>query len=389
MLGGVMSYETRINRAGSILKDTKAKLTSDWYRSAQHHESTLHQLSPYIGKLKSTIASALIRSFTHEGDLIYDPFCGSGSIALEAWAANRRVIATDLSPYAVTLTRAKLSPYLAFEDANAELEMSAVRVNEVIRSIDLRKVPKWVRAFYHPETLREVIAWAEVLKKRRSYFLLSCLLGIVHHQRPGFLSYPSSHAVPYLRDRKFPRDSYPNLYEYRAVYERLQRKLRRSMKRLPTLNSSIERSCYQRSAESFVPAAQVNTILTSPPYMRRLDYGRDNRLRLWFLGSPDWEALDHLISPREVQFLELFRRCLRQWWKVLNPRGICILVVGDSYCRSYGVDLPEAIARIATSEVGGYSVEWKCANNIPDMRRVRRGYNGNKCETILILRRDP
>jgi SAM-dependent methyltransferase len=389
MLVASASNDPRIKKERVANRRSRAELLPNWHGSAQHRESTLHQLSPYIGKLKSTMASALITAFTDEGDLIYDPFCGSGSIALEAWAANRRVIATDLSPYAVTLTRAKLSPYLSFEEANAELEMSAVRVNEVIQSIDLRKVPQWVRAFYHPETLREVIAWAQILKKRRSYFLLSCLLGIAHHQRPGFLSYPSSHAVPYLRDRSFPRDAYPDLYEYRPLYERLQRKLRRSMKRLPTLDYSIERSCSLRSAATFAPRARVNAIITSPPYMRRLDYGRDNRLRLWFLGSADWEALDRVISPREVQFLDLFRRCLRQWWKVLNPRGVCILVVGDSYCRSYDMDLPEAIAKIAKDEVGRYSLEWKCTSRIPDMRRVRRGYNGNKCETVMIFRRNP
>ncbi|HKO44825.1 MAG TPA: DNA methyltransferase [Pyrinomonadaceae bacterium] len=364
-------------------------LIDAWSGDSQHLESTLHQLSPYVGKLKSTMAAEIIRRYTIEGDTVYDPFCGSGSVALESWAAKRRVIATDLSPYAVTLTLGKLFPARDLNEANVELEKSSAQVARVIRSIDLRNCPKWVRGFYHPETLKELVAWATVLKKRKSHFLLSCLLGISHHQRPGFLSYPSSHAVPYLRDRKFPREFYPDLYEYRGVYERLVKKVQRSMKRVEILDNSVERSCHLRSAATFIPKTKVNAVITSPPYMRRLDYGRDNRLRLWFLGTHDWAKLDRIISPRETQFLNLFRRSLKHWWKLLTPAGRCILVVGDSYCRTYNKSLPETIAKIASDEIGGYSLEWKFINRIPDARRVRRGYNGNKDETLLVLRRHP
>ena len=86
-------------------------LISAWSGSALNGESTFHQLSPYIGKLKSSIARSLVSQFTAAGDTIYDPFSGSGTVALEAWAAGRSVIANDLSPYAAILTRAKLFPY--------------------------------------------------------------------------------------------------------------------------------------------------------------------------------------------------------------------------------------------------------------------------------------
>lgn len=364
------------------------KLIAEWKDSAQRTESTLHQLSPYIGKLKSTLAAALIGAFTREGDLVYDPFCGSGSVALEAWSAKRRVVATDLSPYAVTLTLAKLFPHLSIEDANAELEASAIRVSRVIPSIDLRKVPRWVRSFYHPETLREAIAWAYVLKRRKSYFLLSCLMGILHHQRPGFLSYPSSHAVPYLRERKFPRNQHPKLYEYREVRRRLENKLERSLRRLPDLDHEVSRSCHLRNAASFAPKDKIDAIITSPPYMRQLDYGRDNRLRLWFLGQSDWNSLDRRISPTEKQFFALFRQCLKHWLEILSPSGRCILVIGDNHSRIYNMSLPEAIATMAVHEIGRYSLTAKYTETIPDKRRVRRGYQGSKSETVLILRKE-
>src|SRR4051794_28808033 len=89
--------------------------------SASKTEATFHQLSPYIGKIKSSIACSLVSQFSVPGELVYDPFSGCGTVALEAWTAGRSVIANDLSPYALLLTRAKLFPYTSVSHALADL----------------------------------------------------------------------------------------------------------------------------------------------------------------------------------------------------------------------------------------------------------------------------
>jgi len=363
-------------------------IANDWQSNAIANESTLHQIAPYIGKMKPAMARSLINAFTQVGETVYDPFCGSGTIALEAWLAERQVVANDMSPYAVTITRAKLFHPGAIDEIFSEIEELSNQVKDLNCEVDLRKIPKWIRVFFHPDTLKEVISWSRVLKSRRSYFLLACLLGILHHQRPGFLSYPSSHTVPYLRSRKFPKENYPELYEYRSVKERLINKSLRVMSRIPTPGMQMSRKCYMRNAASLLPRIGVDAIITSPPYMRRLDYGRDNRLRLWFVGLEDWKALDNTVSPKEADFLLLFKNCLTLWRNALVPRGLCILVLGDSHTRSYGKSLPDAIADLATDEIGGYSVICRYTESIPDERRVRRNYRGNLEETILVLRNE-
>ena len=369
-------------------QSTDKNLVDKWVGSTANEESTLHQLSPYIGKMKSKMAKTLVSTFTKKGETVYDPFCGSGTVAFEAWAAGRQVIANDLSPYAFTLTKAKLNPYHSTEEGIADLTRVAKETSSVVKEINLRQVPLWVRSFFHPETLRETIAWSQVLKSENSLFLLSCLLGILHHQRPGFLSYPSSHTVPYLRYGNYPRNLFPELYEYREVKERLERKVIRALKRVPHLDFGLGRECYTFNAENFVPERKVNAIITSPPYMRQLDYGRDNRLRLWFLGIPDWRLLDHIISPSKTGFLKLFRNCLKLWRNILIPKGLCVLVLGDTYTQEYEMLLPDAASYIANKEVGGYSVIRKHTEAIPDNRRVRRGYRGNLTETVLVLRNE-
>jgi hypothetical protein len=300
----------------------------------------------------------------------------------------RRVVANDLSPYAAILTRAKLFPFDSVQEALDELEIVARRAQRLLPGIDLRSVPLWVRRFFHPATLREILAWSHVLKARRSYFLMGCLLGILHHQRPGFLSYPSSHTVPYLRERKFPRDIYPELYGYRSVKERMQRKVLRALKGASGLDGKIHREVHTMDAGKFAPKAKVHAVITSPPYMGELDYARDNRLRMWLVGVPDWTPLDHILSPSECDFFRLIETCLRLWLKVLPAKGICALVLGDSLSRVFRLPLSEAVQAIATSNVSGYSLAWKHREPIPNERRVRRSCRGSITETILVLRKN-
>lgn len=335
------------------------------------------------------MAASLVSQFTSEGDLVYDPFSGSASIALEAWLAGRRVVANDLSPYAGLLTRAKLFPYRSLDDALRDIEDTSAEATELRGDVDLRKVPGWVRQFFHRETLRETLAWANVFRRRRRWFLLASLLGILHHQRPGFLSFPSSHTVPYLRTKKFPRSRFPELYKYRSVRDRLESKVKRAFRRVPVLHFSLSRTCLCKDAGALVPPEPVDAIITSPPYMRLLDYGRDNRLRLWFLGTHDWRALNRIVSPGEDTFLELMRRCFTRWKTVLKPHHCCVLIIGDAYSRVAKGNLPQVVSRIATEDVGGYSRVCEYTETIPNERRVRRGIVGSASETIVVLRNIP
>ena len=119
--------------------------------------------------------------------------------------------------------------------------------------------------------------------------------------------------------------------------------------------------------------------------MRKLDYARDNRLRLWFLGVKDFKSSDNIISPKENDFIQMMKACLKKWKTVLQENGKCILFLGDNYSKKYQMSLPDAIEKIAVTEIGGYRLIFKHISIIPQIRRIRRNYQGNKEETILVL----
>jgi len=99
-----------------------------WKESCVGTECSLHQLSPYIGKLKSSIARDLVATYSKPGDLIVDPFSGSGTVALGALVQGRRACTSDISAYAKILCEAKLrsppSLECALEKAEGTLSQS-------------------------------------------------------------------------------------------------------------------------------------------------------------------------------------------------------------------------------------------------------------------------
>lgn len=355
-----------------------------WAAKSDKSFSSLHQLSPYIGKLKPNIARELIDKYTNPGQLVLDPFCGSGTVPLEALLSGREVIASDSNPYAFVLTKAKLSPPASLEDALHQLEhvyeKSTRRSNESFNS-----APDWVRCFFHPDSFRELIKFADECLASQNWFLLSCLLGILHHQRPGFLSYPSSHLVPYLRDKKYPKSEFPEMYEYRALLPRMRAKIARALKvsaEVPNLPSAVKKSSIE---DLFLPGA-VDAIITSPPYMNALDYRRDNRLRLWIL---DRSTQDYFAEPTdkakglETMVSSLVGHALNS----LKPGGVVVLVVGETVVRRRTKSHPSRSYIDALLSTGMFSLISAIRDSIPDIRRSRRAGAGTKAEHILVFRK--
>jgi hypothetical protein len=346
----------------------------------------LHILSPYVGKIRPQLANYIISEYSNLNSLIVDPFCGSGTVALEGWLANRNVLANDLNPYAVCITKGKLFPYKNLESAQSSMNKFSKVVDLHLRNTSLKEIPEWVKAFYHEQTLKEIILWISLLKEKNDCFLLSNLLGILHHQRPGFLSFPSSHGAPYLRDKKYPRSEFPEMYEYRNVHERLQAKVKRSFENFPDFDFSIKRKVINRCASSAMnKIAQSTTIITSPPYMKSLTYARDNRLRLWFLGTFDWQNVDRMVSPSKNVFKELMAKSIPKWFVHQKKGDYCIIIIGDLM-----IDKTTTATNFITSiaEKSGYILKDILSDPIPDIKRMVKKESQIKSEEIIVLKRE-
>lgn len=362
-----------------------------WTGSFNGKESSLHQLAPYVGKLKTGMVRVLIHRYSKRGDTVLDPFSGSGVVPLESLLLGRRAIANDLNPYAYVLTMGKLSAPASKQEALRQAEQALKRIETESRQCDTASVPQWVAQFFHPDTLKEVLTAFAVLRREKDYFLLSCLLGILQHVRPGFLSYPASHLTPYLRPHMYPRDQYPKMYEYRALRPRLIAKIERAYRR-EQMHEPWDKDAYDvlqvDSVRLPIADQRIDSIISSPPYFGALDYARDNRLRLWFLGVEDWKAIDNILTANDKVYIPQMTECLKEMCRVLKPGGFCVLVLGDVERNGKRRNTASILSDLARQVSDGrLETQRIYTDEIPDDRRSRRKTKTTKYERILVMQK--
>jgi DNA modification methylase len=132
----------------------------------------------------------------------------------------------------------------------------------------------------------------------------------------------------------------------------------------------------------------VDAIISSPPYFGALDYARDNRLRLWFLGCEDWKMLDASMTANSRVYLPQMTQCIEEMYRVLKPKSYCVLVLGDVERNGQTRRTAEILASIAEKAgKNGFYAETIYDDIIPDERRSRRKTSTTKFERILVMKK--
>ena len=99
--------------------------------------SHVHGFHTYPARMHPATAARLVAAFTPTGGKVLDPFCGSGTVLVEAMAAGRPPFGTDLNPLAVRLARCKTRIRTA-----AELEHLTTVARDCAAHADTRRKAK-------------------------------------------------------------------------------------------------------------------------------------------------------------------------------------------------------------------------------------------------------
>jgi len=164
---------------------------------------------------------------------------------------------------------------------------------------------------------------------------------------------------------------------------RIEAKVKRALKNpLPALKGKY--TFVQESIETIQFPTAFDCLITSPPYMNALDYNRDNRLRLWFIGAED--SLIKTESTRKKEhFIELMKVFSKKTNSGLKMGGSCILVVGDHVRRNFNAHPAELTASIIRDCAPSLKLVNVFMDLIPDIRRSRRECKGVKSEVLLVF----
>lgn len=94
--------------------------TTLWEYPSQHYGDAQQGDARYVGATPSYVIWNLVKRYTKEGDLVVDPFCGSGTTLDVAKDTGRRARGFDLAPYRPDIERADARK-LPLESASVDL----------------------------------------------------------------------------------------------------------------------------------------------------------------------------------------------------------------------------------------------------------------------------
>ncbi len=307
------------------------ELPFTWKKAARGWGHPLHKLSQYIGAYPPSLAHYFIQQLSDEGQVVLDPFSGSGTTILEALLTNRRAIASDSFYYAYILSHAKAHPMTLNQFQHylrAKIEESRkIAINE----FDLQNPD--LLASYSPSTLEQIVRLRAVLQYDESLeakFTKSLICGILHGPSRMFLSLPQKDTVS-STPRYVERYSQEHnlIAPDRDIYECAINKAQRCLKAPFPQNNGQVYLADSRNLE-YVASNSVDLIVTSPPYLAVLDYTWNNWLRVWWLGRDrKAERANLTLTRREEVYRPFMRKTLAEMYRVLRPNSAAVIVVGD------------------------------------------------------------
>jgi DNA modification methylase/transcriptional regulator with XRE-family HTH domain len=116
--------------------------------------SASYRAHSYHTKVPPEAITPFIRAYTRPGELVFDPFCGSGMTGVAALMENRNALLSDLSPAAVHIAR----NYTTLCDPNA----FAAAVERVAKAV--APTIAWLYRPIGGDTLVEYTTWSDVYR---------------------------------------------------------------------------------------------------------------------------------------------------------------------------------------------------------------------------------
>lgn len=254
----------------------------------------IHSFHRYYGKLIPAIPRSAIREFTDEGDLVFDPFVGSGTTAVEAVYLNRNFAGVEINPLSVTVAQIKTDDY--------DIDLLRQVESNIIDLIEQDNAPvyedekpfcinreHWFKDFVQTDLVkirRNIPAATAFIEgeERSKYetFLLGVLSAIVKQVSNA----DTLHVFPGVskRMRKLEQEGRINI----RVFDTFKRGLKKRILQVEQFGRHERRAVILTGDSSGIDLSEyenkVDLIVTNPPYISSVRYAETLKLELYWMG---------------------------------------------------------------------------------------------------------
>jgi len=314
----------------------------------------VHRLHPYLGKFVPQLAEVFLRRYASPGQLVWDPFAGSGTTLVEANAFGARAAGCDLSAFNCLLMRAKTGVY-----EPAALLADVVRLSDGESAAKARGAGPYLRRWYAPRSLAELTSFRELIEGTAYPELWQVVLSrsarsarLARHDDLDFPAEPVSGEYFCHKHRRVCRPvGEAGKFLRRYVRDAVQR-----VQEFADARSSQSVEVLHGDARLVDPPGPVDLVLTSPPYPGLIDYHEQHAYAYELLGLErrDSEEIGRGVKGYRddiAAVLARSRRALRRGGKVVvvvnDRRGLY-----DGILSAAGLRLEERLLRHVNRRTG-------------------------------------
>lgn len=368
-------------------------------------ERFTHLIHPYPAKLLANIPYFFLQSemFCPQKGVVLDPFCGAGTVLLEALLSGKSAIGADANPIARLISEAK-TQYIPSDVLKKDLIniLSKAQKDKDDKGPDFPNKDFWFSQHVQKQLAHLLHAIMKIKDHRRKTFFKVCFSNIIKK-----VSYADPRIYVPVRLNPDRFSDKPDLYQklrikidsFREidVYEKFRQVSLENIQRMNTLSLLAKSECISQlisddarkltkkiGSELMLEDESVDLVLTSPPYAGAQKYIRSSRLSLnWFgmgdpvsirnleksnIGREDLAIKDRVIAETgiveadklisKIALKDKTRACivstylnemnvaLKESVRVLKKGGYMILVVGPNKVCGYDFDTPNYLRMI-------------------------------------------
>jgi DNA modification methylase len=285
----------------------------------------VHRLHPYLGKFVPQLAEAFIRRYAQPGDLVWDPFAGSGTTLVEANAFGARAAGCDVSAFNCLLTRVKTDEY-----DPRELLADVVRLSVSTTSPPAPSSSEYLQRWYAPRSLTELLAFRDRIETT-SYpdlwrIVLSRSARSARLARHDDLDFPAEPVVGEYFCHKHRRVCRP-VAEAEKFLRRYVRDAVQRVQDFAEVRSREDVTVLHGDARTLDPPDTVDLVVTSPPYPGLIDYHEQHVYAYELLGLERRDADE--IGRGVKGYCEDIAAVLARAAGALRRGGRIVVVVND------------------------------------------------------------
>lgn len=267
---------------------------SSWDYRGEFTKTYTHGFHSYPAMMIPQVARRLIIEYSNEGDTLLDPFCGSGSVLVEAKVNKRNSWGIDLNPLAILIARVKTTPVepklLTRQLENILEDLNTIQLGEV-QLPDFFNIHFWFKetVIFELAKLKTLISNIEPTEVREFFQVaFSEAVRLTSNSRSSEFK-----LYRYSPDRLQNRQPHPvKLFKEKAManiagMEKYYKESRNPCGARPILGDTARLTQILKDT--------VDIVVTSPPYgdsRTTVAYGQFSRLSSQWLGLDECESVD-------------------------------------------------------------------------------------------------